>query len=204
MSSYALTTWLGRGKAAWHTTVVVVVAFTDVIFIIMVEVKVEGMWVDDEVDLYISPSSSSLALPTFFPRLPPPAPFFFPPPSPPPGTGRTIIPFPNNGFSMSFPFFSWGTTTWLEDEEVKKEKEREHGEDVQNERSGFVGGRRWIPWMRLLDDNGGIYARNDCRPRQNDLHHSQCKPFFRALRGEVAFRVDGRDEWFTALVQEVA
>ena len=46
--------------------------------------------------------------------------------------------------------FSRDATTWPEDEEVKKEQERENGEDVQNERSGFVGGWRWIPWMMWL------------------------------------------------------
>ena len=55
--------------------------------------------------------------------------------------------------------------------------------------------------MRLFDDNGSVYARNGCRPRQNDLYHPQHKTFFRALRYEVAFRVDGLDEWFPALVE---
>ena len=77
--------------------------------------------------------------------------------------------------------FSWGTT-WPEDEEVKTEKEREHGQDVQNEYSGVVGGWWWIPWMRLFNDNGSVYARNHHRLRHKNLYHPQCKTFFRTLR----------------------
>ena len=58
--------------------------------------------------------------------------------------------------------------------------------------------------MRLFNDDGSVYARNCCRPRQKDLHHPQCKTFFGALRYEVAFRVDSPDEWFPVLVQEIA
>jgi len=57
--------------------------------------------------------------------------------------------------------------------------------------------------MRLFDDDGNVYARNRRRPRQNDLEHPQRKTFFRALRYEVAFRVDGPDERFLVLVQEI-
>ena len=55
----------------------------------------------------------------------------------------------------------------------------------------------------LFNDDGSVYTWNRRRPRQNDLHHTQCKKFFRALRYEVAFRVDGPDEWFPALVKSL-
>lgn len=58
--------------------------------------------------------------------------------------------------------------------------------------------------MRLFNDDGSVYTRDRRRPRQNDLQHPQRKPFFRALGYEVAFRVDGPDEWFAVLVQEIA
>ena len=57
--------------------------------------------------------------------------------------------------------------------------------------------------MRLFDDDSNVYAWNRRRPRQNGLHRPQRKPFFRALRDEVAFRVDGSDEWFPALVKSL-
>ena len=56
--------------------------------------------------------------------------------------------------------------------------------------------------MRLLDKNS-INARDRWSRRKNDLQHSQCKPFFGAFRCEVAFRVDGPDEWFPALVKSL-
>ena len=55
--------------------------------------------------------------------------------------------------------------------------------------------------MRLFNDNGSVYTRNRRRPCQKDLYHFRCKTFFRALHYEVAFRVDGPDEWFPALVE---
>ena len=58
--------------------------------------------------------------------------------------------------------------------------------------------------MTLFNEDGSVYAWNHRRPRQNDLYRPQCKTFFGALRYEVAFLVDGPDEWFPAVVQEIA
>ena len=62
----------------------------------------------------------------------------------------------------------------------------------------------WILWMTLFNDDGSACAPNRRHPRQSDLYHPQRKTFFRALHDEVAFRVNGHDEWFPAVVQEIA